>query len=127
MLSPHYREYPMTYLSSTAGGTEFYQLRRLKIASIFEATTLVLLVFVAVPLKHIYGMPMGSTLLGPIHGIAFLIYIWMIVETVSGGGWRAREVARLVVVAFIPLAGYLNTGWLQEKAKVARTAEQTQW
>lgn len=115
----------MTYLATTPGRFEYEQLRRLKIASIFEATTLVLLVCVAVPLKHVYGIPIGSSLLGPIHGIAFLVYIWMVTQTVSAGGWRFVEVTRLVVVAFIPFAGYLNIGWLQERAQKARFGERT--
>lgn len=96
---------------------ESQQLKRLEMASIIEATTLVLLVFVAVPLRHLWGWPYGSKFLGPIHGIAFLAYIWTVLQTVSGGGWHGREVARLFLVAFVPFGGYANLRWLREQAK----------
>src|SRR5262245_26328387 len=93
------------------------QLKRLEILSIIEATTLVLLVCVAVPLKHGFGWPLGSRILGPIHGIAFLAYTWTALQTVAGGGWRGREIGRLFVVAFLPFAGYFNIPWLRKRAE----------
>ena len=104
----------------SAKGGEQHQLGRLKIMSLVEATTLVLLICVAVPLKHVFGWPLGSKLLGPIHGLAFLAYIWTVLQTVSGGGWPARDVIRLVVVAFLPFAGFLNIPWLRRKERVFR-------
>ncbi|MGE8517028.1 MAG: DUF3817 domain-containing protein [Alcaligenes nematophilus] len=94
---------------------ERQQLRRLEIFSIIEAITLVLLVCLAVPLKHLYGWPLGSKILGPVHGIAFLAYIWTVVQTVSGGGWERRETVRLIVVAFLPFAGFFNVLWIRRK------------
>ncbi len=49
---------------------ELSQLRRLELASLVEATTLVLLVGVAVPLKHFAGQPTAVAVMGPIHGLA---------------------------------------------------------
>lgn len=97
-------------------GFEQDQLKRLEILSIIEATTLVVLVCVAVPLKHLLGWPLGSKILGPVHGIAFIAYIWMALQTVAGGGWRNRDAARLFLVAFLPFAGYLNIAWLRRRA-----------
>lgn len=93
------------------------QLKRLEILSIAEATTLAVLVCVAVPAKHLYGWPLGSRILGPVHGIAFLAYMWTALQTVSGGGWRGRDTARLFVVAFVPFAGYFNIPWLRRRAR----------
>jgi integral membrane protein len=106
-----------TALARAARGLERDQLKRLEILSIVEATTLVLLVCVAVPLKHFFAWPLGSRLLGPVHGLAFLAYGWAALQTVSAGGWRGREIARLFVVAFVPFAGYVNIAWLRRKAE----------
>jgi len=91
------------------------QLRRLEFLSIAEATTLVLLVCIAVPLKHAFGWPLGSRLLGPIHGFAFLAYNWIALQTVAGGGWSRRDAARLFLVSFLPFAGYFNIGLLRRR------------
>lgn len=100
------------------------QIRRLEIASLLEATTLVTLVLIAVPLKHIVGWPIPVRFMGPIHGIAFLFYFWTILQTVTGGEWRSRDIARLVVVALIPFMGFLNIPWLRRRGVAAAVAGQ---
>ena len=91
------------------------QLRRLELASFAEATTLVLLVCFAVPLKHFAEYPMAVTVMGPVHGLAFLAYIWTAAQTVAGGGWSAAETARLLLGAFLPFGGFLNLPFLARK------------
>ncbi|MDB5526142.1 MAG: rane protein [Rhizobium sp.] len=100
------------------------QIRRMRLASFLEATTLTVLVFIAVPLKHIFGLPLATAIMGPIHGIAFVFYIWMLVQTVSGGGWPRAIIARMILFAFIPLAGFVNERllWRQEQKLAADAA-----
>ena len=95
---------------------ELAQLRWLEVASLVEATTLVLLVGVAVPLRHLAGLPGAVKVLGPLHGLAFAAYLWTVLQTVAGGGWRRAEWLRLVASAFLPLAGYFNLPLIRRKA-----------
>jgi integral membrane protein len=95
---------------------ELSQIRRLEAASLVEGSTLVLLLFVAAPLKHLGGWPAASAMLGPAHGLAFLFYVWTTIETASGGGWTRREVARLLLVAFVPFGGFANLPFIRRKA-----------
>ena len=93
------------------------QLRGLEIASLLEATTLVLLVCIAVPLKHLLGLATAVKVMGPVHGLAFIFYIWVVIQTVSAGDWPGRDIVRMVGVAFIPFAGFLNLQWLKRQNK----------
>jgi integral membrane protein len=95
---------------------ELNQLRRLEIASLLEGSTLIVLLFVGVPMKHLGGWPAATAVLGPVHGLAFLIYIWTVVETVAGGGWTRRETVRLLLAGFIPFGGFVNIAFLLRKA-----------
>ena len=90
-------------------------LRRMRLASFLEATTLAILVFVAVPLKHAFGMPQLVSAVGPIHGLAFLFYIWMLIQSHFQIGWTGREWLRMVACAFIPLAGFINERLLKQR------------
>jgi len=105
-------------------GREQAQFRRLELCSILEATTLMLLVCIAVPLKHLAGFPIATRIMGPVHGLAFLIYIWTALQTVAGGDWTVRDKLRLFIVAFIPFAGYFNLAWLKRR-NAALTALQS--
>ena len=91
------------------------QLGRMRIASITEATTLAILVFVAVPLKHAFGMPAFVSVMGPVHGLAFLFYIWMLIQSHFQIGWSGREWVRMILCAFIPLAGFVNERLLKHR------------
>lgn len=91
------------------------QLGRMRIASITEATTLAILIFVAVPLKHAFGMPQVVSVMGPIHGLAFLFYIWMLIQSHFQIGWSGREWVRMILCAFIPLAGFVNERLLKHR------------
>lgn len=91
------------------------QLGRMRLASILEASTLAILVFVAVPMKHAFGMPLVVSIMGPVHGLAFLFYVWMLFQSHFQIGWSGREWARMIFCAFIPLAGFANERLLKHR------------
>lgn len=97
---------------------EHEQIKRLEFFSVIEATTLVFLACIAMPLNHVFGWPLGSRILGPIHGVAFLAFTWTALQTVAGGRWSGRDMARLFVAAFVPFGGFFNIRWLRQKAGV---------
>jgi len=78
------------------------QLRRLRIAVIGEGVTLVILVVVAVPLKHIGGYEIATSIVGPIHGLAFLFYLWTLIQTATVADWPLSLSGRLTLTAVIP-------------------------
>ncbi|HMA50030.1 MAG TPA: DUF3817 domain-containing protein [Magnetospirillaceae bacterium] len=47
----------------------------LRAVALVEGSAFLLLLFVAVPLKHLAGIDAPVLILGPLHGIAFLAYV----------------------------------------------------
>ena len=93
-------------------------LRLLRAASLAEGVTLLALVGVAVPLKHAAGLPLAVSWMGPVHGAAFLGYLWAVFSTVNAtAGWQRADVARLVGTAFVPGGAFFNLRWLREKER----------
>ncbi len=101
--------------SPATAAEDLADIRRLRLASFVEATTLLLLVLVAVPLKHLLGYPLATRVMGPVHGAAFVAYVWCLIAAVSGGSWSRREIVRLCLAAFIPFGGFLNAGLLNNR------------
>ena len=93
------------------------QFRQLEMAALAEATTLALLVLVAVPLKHFGEWDLGVRIIGPLHGFAFVAFLWNVWQTGTFVRWRGIELTRLVVSAFIPLGGFLNWRWLVRRTR----------
>jgi hypothetical protein len=48
----------------TAAAEDVAQIRRLRLASFVEATTLLILVLVAVPLKNVFGYALATRIMG---------------------------------------------------------------
>lgn len=48
--------------------------RLLRPVAFAEGVTLLALVFVGMPLKHVFGVPEPNLVLGPLHGVVFLAY-----------------------------------------------------
>lgn len=83
-------------------------LRNLQLASIFEGITLLALLGIAVPLKHLAGLPQAVSLAGPVHGLAFLAYLWVAMNVGAGCNWKGREFGRVMGAAFVPF-GFIST------------------
>ncbi len=99
----------------TSDFTESGQLRRLRLVSLLEGVTLVILVFVAVPLKHLAGYGFATATMGPIHGMAFLLYSWMLAQTAAFCRWPKGTLLRLFILACIPFGAFANERWLRHK------------
>ena len=84
------------------------QIEFMRFASQLEGVTLVLLLFVAVPVKFLADMHMPMTVFGPIHGFAFLLYFWLLAGIFSRCNWSSNERTRLILRAFVPFGTFLN-------------------
>ena len=101
---------------------ELGQLRRMRLVSVVEGCTLLILVFVAVPIKHLGGYAIATTIMGPVHGLAFLLYVWTLIETVSGADFPRADMVRMVVAAFIPFGAVLNERALRRRQALLASA-----
>jgi integral membrane protein len=83
------------------------KIGRLRILGLLEGVSLLLLVFIAVPVKYATNDPTFTKLLGPIHGALFLLFI---LNTLSVGveqKWEFSKITWKVIVAcFIPFGTF---------------------
>lgn len=76
-------------------------VRQLRLIGLLEGVSLLLLIGVAVPMKHIYGNPVLVRTLGPIHGLLFLLFV---IKTLSVGveqRWKFSETTWKVLLACV--------------------------
>jgi integral membrane protein len=72
---------------------------RLRIIAILEGISLLILVFVAVPLKHLFNYPELSKNIGPIHGILFLLFVFNTLSVGVEQKWVFRKTTWKVLLA----------------------------
>jgi len=97
---------------------QFNRMRALRWLCWLEATTLLVLVLIAVPLKHLSDWPLGVSVMGPLHGLVFIAFGWAVISR-----WAAEEISRrmaikLVLAATLPLGGFYSAWLLTRQAGI---------
>jgi integral membrane protein len=83
------------------------KIGRLRLIGYLEGLSLLVLIFIAVPMKHIFHNPALSTILGPIHGAIFLVFM---LNTMSVGieqNWKFKTTTwKILAACFIPFGTF---------------------
>lgn len=74
---------------------------RLRVIGFLEGISLLVLVFIAVPLKYISHDPQLVKALGPIHGALFLLFIFNTLSVGVAEGWKFRQTTWKVLLACV--------------------------
>lgn len=82
-------------------------LKRFRFMGLLEGGSLLILVFLAMPLKYFFGMPEAVSVVGSIHGFLFVSYCLMIAYMTFIVKWPFIYSVIAVIVAFIPFGNIL--------------------
>lgn len=69
---------------------------------IAEGISYLVLLFIAVPLKRIGGHPEAVQLIGPIHGLLFILYVMTIIQAKTEYNWPAGKTTLALLASIIP-------------------------
>ena len=83
------------------------KIGRLRLIGFLEGISLLILVFIAVPMKYFFQNPSISISLGPIHGALFLLFV---INTLSVGveyNWKFKTTTwKIILACFIPFGTF---------------------
>lgn len=80
---------------------------KLRFAGYFEGISLLVLLFIAMPLKYWFDMPGAVSIVGSIHGALFVTYCLIIAYVTLKTRWNLIWPILSVVVAFIPFGNFI--------------------
>lgn len=82
-------------------------LGRLRIIAYLEGISLLVLIFIAVPLKYYYEIPTVTEIMGPVHGSLFLLFIFNTLKVGFEQKWKFATITWKVILAcFIPFGTF---------------------
>ena len=93
-------------------------LRTFRYVALAEATSFLALL-VATVVKHSDGGETGVSILGPIHGVLFLAYVFLVFAIRGEERWSIKVTCWILLGAVLPFGGYVVDWWL---LRVRRTA-----
>ncbi len=79
----------------------------LKLIALLEGTSLLALVGVAVPLKYLAEMPEWVTIIGPIHGVLFLLFFFSLLISFARGKIGLVKTVVGFIASFIPFGTFV--------------------
>jgi integral membrane protein len=83
------------------------KLGRIRIIGFLEGLSLLVLIFVAIPMKHLFHNPALSKFLGPIHGAIFLVFVLNTMSLAIEQNWKFRTTTwKIIVACFIPFGTF---------------------
>ncbi|CAM3259881.1 DUF3817 domain-containing protein [Filibacter tadaridae] len=82
-------------------------LGRFRFMGILEGSSLLILLFIAMPLKYWFDMSNAVTIVGTLHGYIFLAYIVAILYAMIAVKWPFRFTIGAVLSAFIPFGNFI--------------------
>ena len=93
---------------------------RLRTIGFIEGISYLVLLFVAMPLKYMAGMPLAVRIVGSLHGVLF---VWLAVLTAGPFLTRRRSLrwaARIAIASLIPFAMFFLDRSLREEEEAER-------
>ena len=81
-------------------------LRAYRVAAWVTGIGLVILVFVAMPLKYFWGQPMLVSIVGMLHGFFYMAYIVCTLVLAERCRWRPLDALVILACGTIPLASF---------------------
>jgi len=81
-------------------------LVKLRWMSVVDAITYLILVGVAMPLKYLADMPLAVSVVGMIHGVAWMFFMWLLMRARFEAAWPRSRLWLLGVAALVPIVPF---------------------
>jgi len=82
-------------------------LRQLRLAAFLEGTSFLVLLFIAMPLKYLAGLPLAVRIVGSVHGLLFLVFLAALYRAGSQHAWPIRRWLIAFVASIVPFGTFV--------------------
>lgn len=91
-------------------------LKRFRIVAYIVGTFLILLMFVAMPLKYIAKDDSLVTFISPIHGLCYMVYLVLAFHLAQQAGWKFwPHTVGLMLGGTVPIASFFVERWAHRR------------
>jgi integral membrane protein len=82
-------------------------ISRLRKIATAEGISFLVLLFIAMPLKYIWGMPAAVKMVGWVHGLLFVLLCLALLQTMLAARWSLGRAAIVFVAALLPFGPFV--------------------
>lgn len=82
-------------------------LVRYRVIAYVVGVLLIVLAFVAMPLKYLFDQPELVRWVGQVHGFAYMVYLVLTFDLARRVGWTLRRTVLFMLAGTVPVASFL--------------------
>jgi integral membrane protein len=83
------------------------ELKEFRWVAFSEGLSFILLLFVAMPLKYWAGLPLAVRIVGSVHGLLFVAFLWTLFRVAVERGWSPRRWLTALISSIIPFGTFV--------------------
>ena len=83
-----------------------------------EGVSLLVLLFIAMPLKYIWQQPMAVKIIGWVHGALFVLFMILAFRVYEQKSWSFKKLILAFVAAFLPFGTFVFDKKLKEEERL---------
>lgn len=96
------------------------ELRQLRVVALLEGLSFVVLLFVAMPLKYWAGLPLAVRIVGSLHGLLFLAFLWALFRAALERDWPPTRWGLALLSSLLPFGTFVFDRSLKREILAAR-------
>lgn len=82
-------------------------LKAFLVIGYLEGISLLILLFIAMPLKYAMDLPMAVKIVGWIHGLLFIVYVGALASVKAEFNWNGRRTFAAFIAAVVPFGIFI--------------------
>lgn len=94
-------------------------LKKFRLINQIEGYSFLILLFIAMPLKYIFGFPIATKITGMIHGALFMFFIYQLIEASKSTPFSKKESLIFFIASLVPFGTLYTDKLCQKKEPVA--------
>ena len=104
-------------------------LTRFRAMAYVVGVLLLILVFVAVPLRYLADQPLLVSIVGPIHGFLYMVYLVTAFDLAVRARWPFVRTVLVLLAGTVPVMSFVAerkaTHWIHDRDKSPATVKET--
>jgi len=89
--------------------------REMRTVGIWEGISFLILLFIAMPLKYMADMPMAVRVVGMVHGLLFVAFVYTIINAITSSGLPLKKGIIAFIASLIPFGTFFLDKLVFEK------------
>ena len=100
-------------------------LRQLRLVALLEGSSFLILLFIAMPLKYLAGLPLAVRVVGSIHGALFLLFLAALYRAARARAWPRRRSVIAFVASILPFGTFVFDASLRGEIESTKAVADT--